>query len=191
MTKPTVLRSAQTLHLLALAIWMGSVAMSGLFAAIIFPTMRTLDPTLAQYPLYTGDHSMLAAGRIASKVFLSVDTIQFVCSAIAMGGFIVMLLTGYSLNTLSRVARSFLISCALAMLSYHLLILMPGMYEDLRAYWEAAALGNTALADTHKDAFAAMHSSSSRSIGLTTLFVLLAFVFGVWTAENPPATEPK
>lgn len=180
-----VFRAAQTTHLLALALWIGAAAMSGVVAAIVFPTMRTLDPTLGAYPSYGGDHSVLAAGNIAGRVFLLVDMVQFVCAALALASFIVMLMLGYSLNTLTRVARSVILCVALGILSYHLFVLMPGMHEDLRAYWAAASIGDNTTADAHKDAFLALHSTASRSIGATTLVALLAFVLGVWTCEQP------
>ncbi|MBL4591363.1 MAG: hypothetical protein JKY96_05325 [Phycisphaerales bacterium] len=185
----SVFRFAQILHLLSLALWMGSTAMSGVVAAIVFPTMRKLDPTLGAYPDYTGDHAILGAGQIASKVFLAVDTIQFICASLALGTFIVMLLCGYSLNTLARVLRSILLCGALGLLSYHLLILMPAMNLDLRTYWDAAEIGNTVLADTHKDNFLAMHSTASRTIGGITLVVLVTFFLGLWTAEHPKVSN--
>ncbi len=184
-----VLRIAQTINLLSLAIWMGSTAMSGVVAAIVFPTMRKLDPTLASYPDYSGDHAILGAGQIAGKVFLTVDTIQFICASTALGSFIVMLMCGYSLNTLARVLRSILLCCTLGLLSYHLLILMPAINQDLQTYWDAAAAGNTDLADTHKDAFLAMHSTASRTIGGITLAVLISFLLGLWTAEHASPTK--
>lgn len=189
MPAPVVFRSSQTIHLLALALWIGAAAMSGVVAAIVFPTMRTLDPTLGAYPDYTGDHSVLGAGNIAGRVFLVVDMVQFVCAALALGAFIVMLILGYSLNTLTRVLRSVILCVALGILSYHLFVLMPGMHDDLRAYWDAAAIGNNSTADAHKDAFLALHTTASRSIGATTMAALLAFVLGVWTCEQPNAAQ--
>ncbi|MCA9303934.1 MAG: hypothetical protein KC996_07430 [Phycisphaerales bacterium] len=184
MRTPTVFRAAQTIHLLALALWVGAAAMSGIVAAIVFPTMRTLNPTLGAYPDYTGDHSTLAAGNIAGRVFLLVDTVQFVCAATALASLIAMLMLGYSLNTLARVARSVILCIALGILSYHLFVLMPGMHNDLKAYWDAAAIGDNLTADMHKDAFLALHTTASRSIGGTTIAALVAFVLGVWTCEQ-------
>jgi len=139
--------------------------------------------------LATSKQGYLNLMQIASKVFLAVDTIQFICASLALGTFIVMLLCGYSLNTLARVLRSILLCGALGLLSYHLLILMPAMNLDLRTYWDAAEIGNTVLADTHKDNFLAMHSTASRTIGGITLAVLTTFFLGLWTAEHPKVSN--
>jgi len=189
MRTPMVFRASQTIHLLALALWIGAAAMSGVVAAIVFPTMRTLDPTLGAYPNYSGDHAVLAAGNIAGRVFLFVDMVQFICAAVALASFIAMLMLGYSLNTLARVARSVILCVALGILSYHLFVLMPGMHDDLKAYWAAAAIGDNVTADAHKDAFLALHSTASRSIGGTTIAALVAFILGVWTCEQRSKPE--
>ena len=61
-------RIGETLHVLSLAVWLGTIMMTGVAAAIIFPEMRRLDPSLAIYSKYTGDHWLLAAGHIAAML---------------------------------------------------------------------------------------------------------------------------
>ena len=96
--------------------------MSGVVAAIVFPLMRKLEPTLASYPDYEGDHAMLAGGRLASSVFLAVDMIQFVCASLALATLATMIVTGYTINTIPRLLRIMVLCATLALLSYHLFI---------------------------------------------------------------------
>jgi hypothetical protein len=146
MSTPLFSRVCQILHLLALAVWLGSVAMSGVVAAIVFPLMGTLEPTLATYPSYEGNHATLTAGLVASKVFFTVDTIQFVCASLALGTMVVLIARGYSLNTLTRVFRVIFLCMTLALLSYHLFFFMPTLTRTLNGYWDFAKMGNTAQA---------------------------------------------
>lgn len=182
------MRIAQVVHLLALSVWLGAVAMSGVVAAIVFPLMRELEPTLGAYPNYEGDHALLAAGRVASKVFFAVDAIQFVCASLALATVVVLVVCGYSLNTLARVLRVIVLCMTLALLSYHLLVFMPGLMSMLQGYWENAAMGNTAVADRFKDEFLTQHSKASNILGLLSVLVMVNIVVaGVTLTARPRA----
>ncbi|MGQ0628913.1 MAG: hypothetical protein ACT4PL_12535 [Phycisphaerales bacterium] len=74
-------RSLLALHTFALGLWFGSLIMSGVAAAVLFPTLKRLDPTLGAYPKYTGSHWLLAAGHVAEIVFYISDIISFPLSA--------------------------------------------------------------------------------------------------------------
>lgn len=181
MSRAFLARACQILHVVALSVWMGAVGMSGLVAAIVFPTMRELDPTLGAYGGYEGDHALLGAGRIASKVFFSVDIIQFVCASVALGAIVLLVVTGYSLNTLARVFRVIVLCMTLALLSYHLLLFMPELQRLLNGYWEHAAQGDTGTADQYKDRFLEFHGTASRILGGLTLMVLINIVLACIT----------
>lgn len=182
----TVCRIAQILHLVALSVWLGSVAMSGVVAAIVFPLMRKLDPVLASYPEYEGDHAMLAGGRIASSVFLAVDTIQFICATIALCTLAVTIVSGYSINTIARLLRIMVLCATLALLSYHMFLFMPQQMLSLRGYWDFAAAGDTAQADMFKDRFLDSHGAASRLLGTLTIAVLVNLVLAGWTLTAAP-----
>lgn len=174
-------RIAQIVHLVALSIWLGSVAMSGVVAAIVFPLMRTLEPTLGAFASYEGDHALLAAGRIASRVFFVVDYIQFACGSLALLTLVILLVKGYALNTVARVFRVIFLCMTLALLSYHLFLFMPNIEQMLAGYWHFAQLGETAQADQFKDRFLESHSSASRILGGLTIMVLINIVLVGWT----------
>jgi hypothetical protein len=178
-------RIAQIIHLTALSFWLGSVAMSGVVAAIVFPLMRKLEPTLAMYPKYEGDHAMLAGGRVASSVFFAVDTIQFVCGSLALASLVFMIVTGYSINTIARAFRVIVIFVTLAILSYHLFIFMPKLMLTLQGYWDFADAGDTAQADIFKDKFLDSHSAASRILGTLTIAVLINLILAGWTLTAP------
>ena len=69
MTKISVQRFFEVVHIVALSAWFGAVGMSGVVAAVVFPAMGKMQPTLGAYPGYEGDHALLAGGLIAGKVF--------------------------------------------------------------------------------------------------------------------------
>jgi len=194
MNKHTVQRVFEVVHIVALSVWVGAVGVSGIVAAVVFPTMGEMLPTLGAYPEYTGDHALLGAGRIAGQVFLIVDSIQFICATIALGALITMIVAGYSINTLGRVARCVALLFTMGLLSWHLFILMPGMQMDLSSYWDLAAAGESAAADVHKDAFMALHETAANSLKGLTLGVLLALILAIWTGtghtKNPADPIP-
>lgn len=179
--KPTLYRIGETVHLTALGVWAGALFGAGVAAAVAFPTMRALDPTLGAYPNYTGEHWMLAAGRVAARVFLITDVAQFVCAFLAVVGFIGATVFGPRSRSWLRFFRAGALGVAFLLVSYHLLIQGPRMDRDLRAYWDAAAAGDNATATTHQDAFAAQHGAASRIMTATFGATLLTLGLGAWT----------
>ena len=57
---PRCAAAAEGLHLAALGAWLGAIVVSGAAAAIIFPTMRSLDPRMPEFGSYQGPHWMIA-----------------------------------------------------------------------------------------------------------------------------------
>lgn len=182
MKKTTVQRFFEVIHVVALSAWFGTVGMSGIVAATVFPVVGRMRPTLGAYPEYSGDHALLAGGLIAGKVFLIVDTVQFVCAAVALASYVTMIVAGYSINSLSRVLRSVVLLCTMGLLSYHLFMLMPGMTEDLRNYWDFAAAGGNEQAEAYKNAFFENHETAANSLKALMASTLLCLVLSVWTS---------
>ncbi len=179
--KPRLYRIGETVHLTALGVWAGALFGAGVAAAVAFPTMKGLDPTLGAYPDYTGEHWVLAAGRVAARVFLIADITQFVCAFLAVGGFVLAAVAGDRVRSWLKFFRAGALGVAFLLVSYHLLIQGPRMDRDLRAYWDAAASGDNATARVHQDAFAARHGGASRIMGATFVATMLTLGLGAWS----------
>ena len=181
MIHPTLHRIGETLHLTAIGVWCGALFGAGVAAAVAFPTMRNLDPTLAAYPEYTGEHWMLAAGRVAARVFVITDIAQFVCAFLAVVGFMLATFAGDRTRSWLRFFRAAALGAAFLLVSYHLLIQAPRMDRDLRAYWDAAASGDNDAALIHQEAFSRQHPNASRTMTATFIATLATLGLGAWS----------
>jgi len=184
-------RLLPAIHTWALGLWFGSLVMTGIAAAVLFPTLKQLDPTLGAYPLYTGEHWMLAAGRVAERLFFASDIIGFGCAGVAIfslaiGGF----LGDRPWRQVLGALRITLIAAIVLVLSYQLMVLGPRMNTNLRTYWMAAATGGeagNAAAATAATAFRADHPTAQTVLGvLTALVGVTLLLAGV--APNPAGT---
>ncbi|MCC5821906.1 MAG: hypothetical protein JJU44_01300 [Planctomycetes bacterium] len=189
MSRRTVYRIGETVHLTALAVWSGALFGAGVAAAVAFPTMRDLAPTLGAYPGYDGEHWMLAAGRVAARVFLVTDMVQFVCAFLAIGGFVLAVIAGSKAKSWLQFFRALALGVAFLLASFHLLIQGPSMDRDLRAYWDAAAAGNNEAAQTHQQAFARQHPNASRVMTGTFIATLGALGLGAWSLAGRAAAR--
>lgn len=187
MSRRRAYQIGETMHLCALGVWAGALFGAGLTAAVTFPTMRDLAPTLGVYPDYTGDHWMLAAGRVASQVFKWTDWLQFGCALLTVTGFALSTHAGTRKRSWLQFFRAAGTGIAFLLVSYHLLVLMPPMDVHLRQYWDAAAKGDNPTAEVHRQAFAARHGAASRSIGSTALVTLVTMGLGVWSVSGRAA----
>ncbi len=192
---------ADTLHTAALGVWLGVVLMAGAAAAVIFPTVKALNPSLPAFAAYTGDHWMIAAGRVADRTFAVSDAAQFVCALLAGLG----LVLGRPIGDASwRTARSALritfLSGALTALAYQLFVLAPRMNANLQAHWAAAAVGDDARAQTLREVFTADHPTASATLGMIAVLVAICLGLAAWPGATPgraggssptPAAAPR
>lgn len=196
MTTPRAI--AATVHLLALAIWSGVLLTTGAAAAILFPTMKQLDPAIPAYAQYTGEHWVLAAGHAAEKLFLLADIVQFLCALLAIITFIALAVSSFSnskparTNTsgLSLLARGTLLSIALACLAGNLIIVAPKMNKALHAYRAAAQQGLTDDALAYRAAFNDLHPVASNLLIITTIATLTALTLGIWNIARSTYPQP-
>lgn len=167
--------TALVLHVVALALWLGGVVTSGLAAAIIFPTMKGLDPRLPEYAAYTGDHWMLAAGKVAARIFHATDLVQGVCAVVTIATAGVLLGTrAIRVRPLAPLAWLVGVVGALAVLGTALFWLRPEMDANLHASWDAALAGDNPTAEAARQAFSARHPLASNLMSATALLVLMA-----------------
>lgn len=180
-----------SLHIVSLCLWGAAVLGSGLAAAIAFPTMKALDPRLPAYSAYEGDHWMLAAGKIANRVFEITDGMQMAMAALAVvtaAGLLAARVCGA--RSIAGAMWLVVLAVAVGVLGYTLLVLRPAMAVDLHAYWDAALAGDTPAAEASREAFSAEHPMASNLMASTAACVLGALVLVVPAAgigKAPPA----
>lgn len=188
---------AETVHLTAVAAWLGAVMMAGVAAAVSFPTMKALEPTLGVYAVYEGEHWRLAAGHVADNVFKISELIQFLAATLTLLTFI-MLVAFLKLPLRSWVSfgRAAGLGAGMLLLSYLFFVLGPRMNANLADYREAARAGEMETATRYQQAFNDDHPTASNvysGLAVSTLFML---VFGVWSAamgkteDDTPAAGP-
>lgn len=182
---PLPRRILETIHLSALGIWLGAVIATGVFAAIVFGAVRELDPTLPAFAAYGGSHADLLAGFVQNRVFAAVDIAQFACAFLALASMIGLITIGkLPLNRWSSGLRMLGLSLAMGLVSFYLLVLMPRMAENVRAYWSAAEQGQSEQAAESKAAFDADHPTASNTLQGVAASVALALLAGAFSASS-------
>ena len=58
--------------------------MTGAAAARIFPIVKGLDPHLAKYGEYKGEHWLIVAGKVANSIFFWAAVVQIVCAVVVI-----------------------------------------------------------------------------------------------------------
>ncbi len=183
----TARRVLHAVHVFAMGLWFGALIMTAAAAAVIFPTLKALNPSLPAYASYGGEHWMLAAGRVANTIFFISDVVQFICSSLAIGTLlvsVVFLKTPWR-NRLTAM-RAVLLGTALCLLCYHLFILGPRMSVNLERYWTLAAQGQQQQADEFRAAFSADHPSASRVLGAIAGVAGLGLFLGALARDDEP-----
>lgn len=167
-----------------MGVWVGALGMAGASAAIIFPTMKAIDPTLGAYPLYSEPHWRLAAGHIAAQLFFVSDVVQLVCAPLAGLALVVMVLQKLVPWPSRLIAlRLVLLTLVMAVLSYRFFVLAPRMDRELALYRIAAETGEMEPAAQHLAAFNADHPTASRIMSTTFGLALAGLVVGAWSAS--------
>ncbi len=177
-----------TLHIVALAFWLAALLGSGAAAAVLFPTMKHLDPTLPAFAAYPHEHWKIAAGHAANKLFFLADIVQFAAAFLAT---VTFALTLFFLRILPDRGRSWplairgvSLAAALTAAAYLLLVLSPAMGLDYQHFIAAASAGQVEQADAARAAFEAAHPKASTAISITAAAVFVALFAGVWNIST-------
>jgi len=174
-------RPVETLHIVALGVWLGVLLATGAAAAVLFPTMRDLEPTLGAFAAYEGEHWRLAAGVPAARLFAIADVVQFVCAAIVLVTMAIGLMGWLGRGVVSGL-RTVAVGGALIAFSYGFFVVGNEMTRELQAYWAAAKAGEMQRANEAQARFTGMHPTASRTMGVTAALVAVGFVAGTWQA---------
>lgn len=182
-------RWCEALQVSVLGIWLGALVMTGTTAALAFPTLRGLKPTLADFAAVPGDeHWRIAAGSVMQRVFLACDVVQLIAAGVALVtmGLILMSEPRHGIKT-GRVwllARTIAVATAVMLVAYQVLVLAPRMNANLAEYYVRAREGEMEVAARARAAFDAEHPLASRLMTGTAGAVLAALVCGAWVSTR-------
>lgn len=192
---PPLRRFLEVVHLTAAGLWLGVAVATGAAAAIIFPTVKDLEPTLAVYPDYTGEHWRLAAGHIAARLFAFGDVVGFFCLMLAGLSLCIIAAMRHVWIRTPRITLARLAALGLAILAagYNIFILGPRMNSNLSDYWTAAAAGDSDAALAAQQAFMADHTPASNTLAAIAIAALALTITGAMalTAKPRATAEPK
>lgn len=159
----------------------GATAMTGVVAAVVFPTMRSLDPSLPGYAAYSGAHWSLAAGIVAERVFeigLIVSGVSLVVCLVAIAGVAFTRRAGGW-----PVVRLALLLITLGIFLTHAAWLAPRMDAAAESYRTAAVAGFAEDAAAAKSQFDGLHPIASKLIGGVTVSSLALFIASAWASS--------
>ncbi|MEM0915299.1 MAG: hypothetical protein AAGK09_11900 [Planctomycetota bacterium] len=192
---PPLRRFLEVVHMTAAGLWLGVAVGTGAAAAILFPTLKELEPTLATYPDYTGEHWRLAAGHVAARLFAFSDVVGFFCLMLAGLTLCIIAATRQVWIQTPRITLARLSSLGLAILAsgYNIFILAPRMNGNLDDYWTAAAAGDNEAALAAQQAFMADHTPASNTMAAVAIAALALTMTGAMalTAKPRAAAAPK
>lgn len=175
------------IHAFALSVWLAAVLMSGVVAALVFPLMKSLNPTLPEYAAYDGPHSFIVAGQVAARVFLVSDVMQFVMALFSLGSLgAFTLLTDRSEGGKRLAARGLCLTAAIGALGFQLLVLAPRMNKLLGEYWAAAKAGDNTAAAALREAFQELHPTATAVLLVIALAVAACLLLGLMPVGERP-----
>jgi hypothetical protein len=180
-------RHLEALHLFTTILWFTALVGAGLGAAVVFPTLKPLNPQLPDFAAYTGEHWRIAAGHVGNRLFAVSDAFQLVCPIVCTLFLLPVVFgkrvqadgTRAKLGALG-IARLILLAIAVVLGLYQSLILGPHMRETIEAFWAAARAGNMEAAAPLQTAFDADHPKARFVMESSAFAVLGVIVTGLW-----------
>ena len=140
---PRWLAVSHTLHLLALALWLGGVVMAGIAAAVIFTSLKPLGLAVEGYTVPKEQVWSLLGGFPAARVFAITDMLGLGAAMVAAVTLIGAYASGvgkpWGWSKGHMAVRVISLSAVLAVFCYQLMVLAPRMAQALGQYRAAAA----------------------------------------------------
>jgi hypothetical protein len=164
----------------------GALGMTGVFAAVVFPAMKGLNPSLPEYAAYSGAHWSLAAGILAERVFGIGFAIAGASLALCVAS-VVGLGLWRPAGGRPPVGRAGLLLLTLALFLAHATWLQPRMDAAVGEYRSAAIAGDSESAARAKQRFDGMHPFASRLLAGSALSALALLVASAWAAGAVPS----
>lgn len=174
-----------------LGLWLGSVLVSGVTAAVAFPTMKSLAPTVPGYHVPADEHFLIVAGAVAQRVFNIVGIVQIVCLALVVA---VLLLARWRMPRPNPVGPWWwagrIALAATACATIWALSVQMRLNDLIAAYWSAAQAGEAAAAAIARDQFRAYHPTSTRALSISAIMIVLTCILLAFRATTPtPASS--
>lgn len=184
-------RTCEAIHITVMGVWCGVIVAMGAMAAVIFPEMKHLGPSLPAYASYPGDHWKLAAGQVMNRVFMIGDWVGAGAAAIGLVTWLVAAPAGR--GRALTIVRGLAVVASAAISAASLGWLHREMGAELASYTSAAAAGDIAVAEAHRARFDEFHPVASGLMKAQLAAVLVAVIAAAAqiTAAGRPAAEPE
>lgn len=171
-----------TLHICALATWLAATVGTGIGAATAFPVMKSLNPRLSDFQAFTGDHAVIAGGKLAQRIFLVGDLLQFPASILAAGSLLALFVFGdLPRSRPSSLLRSLAIGIAVACLASLMFVVTPRLNAASDAHWKAAQRNDIAAVEIHRAAAKDIHPIASTLMATMAVSVLVGLATAAWS----------
>ena len=151
----------------SLGAWATVILMSGAMAAVIFPTMKQLDPVLPAFASTPGDHWSLAAGLVMRKIFFISDIVQLVLATACLVSTAVVL-KGLQLPALARRSLWIPLTVACIAMLAAAFWLSPALRRDMDEALVAGRNGNASAMHAARTRFSDKHKTAT-GLMVTTL----------------------
>lgn len=181
----------EVVHLLALCLWSAGLLAAGLSAALVFPTLKGLSPTLAGFSAeFAQSHYLVAGGSIAQRAFFVSDLISFFGAMVAIVTLAVLIVV-HRLPTRrsSTIVRALALALAVASLASMLIIVTPALNTATRLHWAAIKLGDAGSIAERKLEVDQLHPLATNLMVGMLGCVLVALVAGMWALARSDRGE--
>src|ERR1043165_7451722 len=178
----------EILHAALMSLWIGAAILAGAAAALTFPTVKQLQPSLPTYARYDGEHWRIAGGKVMVPIFGFAGWMQVACVTLACVAFFVARWPhhGVTGKRVTAVRALFLVLFVWGT-GYQAAVLRVRMTNNLYEEWSAAESGDNAAAQKARSAFDADHGRSNAALGGSVVLGLLCV--GLAAAACRPPRE--
>lgn len=173
------MRATASILLLALALWLATIAAVGTAAMAAFASLPKMGIQIESVrPFFGADTAEMgryAAGHMLQPVFQAGDWVQYALAAASVSCTLRLLRAGGASGA-PRWAGALLlalVAAAAALLAWRAWS-MPAMQADLARYWSAVEANDPATATAAKASFDAAHRTAEAGYNAQLLLVLLA-----------------
>lgn len=179
---------ARTMHIACLALASGVIVATGVAAAIAFPTMRDLAPSLPGLS-QVDDNWMIAAGAVMAKVFAITGGIAATAIALSALALVIEAFTAQRRRPVPLMGRSLVLLLLVSVCAHYTAVLLPTMNHTFDAFVVAARANELDQAATLRAEFESMHPVASRELGAIAFLSLIAALLGAWPVSRQAVTD--